>query len=216
MEIVFVFISRNHSASFKDYQVFSTAAWPSPWGLFTLSSVLCPQAHEAPKDPRIHPRERPLYTEAIGRESSETAKVHSMDGVHVLCANPFAFGKRFLLLPLLSAERSWSLAMELKEQQDNPRARFHMMRKLKKAVKSSNDLVTLCASTADDKTKLEAEAYSCWMTGNLRLEEEEWDQALESFMRARWGSLTYGFKSRLPVCLVSYPLAPSLGQSMRT
>ena len=93
---------------------------------------------------------------------------------------------RFLLLPLMSAERSWSLAMELKEQPENPRARFHMLRRLKKAVKSCNELVTLCAETADDKTKLEAVAYAGWMTGNLRLEEENWAQALESFTRARF------------------------------
>lgn len=93
--------------------------------------------------------------------------------------------QKHLLLPLMSAERSWSLAMELKEQQDNPRARFHMLRRLKKAVKSCNELVALCAETADDKTKLEAEAYASWMAGNLRLEEEDWAQALDSFTRAR-------------------------------
>lgn len=88
----------------------------------------------------------------------------------------------------MSAERSWSLAMELKEQQeqeDNPRARFHMLRRLKKAVKASNDLVTLCSEAADDKTKLEAEAYCCWMNGNLCLEQENWSQALDSFTRAK-------------------------------
>lgn len=94
--------------------------------------------------------------------------------------------QKYLLLPLMSAERSWSLAMELKEnQENNPRARFHMLRRLKKAVKASNGLVALCAEMADDKTKLEAEAYCCWMTGNLRLEQEDWAPALESFTRAK-------------------------------
>ncbi|KAL6044076.1 signal recognition particle subunit srp68 [Balamuthia mandrillaris] len=75
--------------------------------------------------------------------------------------------------------------MELKEDDGNPRANFHLHRKLKKAVRWSEDLLNLCSELADDRTKLEAEAYAGWMAGNLHFHQEKWKEALECFDRAR-------------------------------
>lgn len=48
--------------------------------------------------------------------------------------------------------------MQLKDDSsEEPRARFHMHRKLAKAVKSAEQLKNLCAKTADPRTVLEAE-----------------------------------------------------------
>jgi len=98
---------------------------------------------------------------------------------------------RFLELPLYNAERAWSFAMQLKEEApENPRAKFRMRNRLKRAVAYTSELVTLCEATADNRTKLEAEAYHNWMTGNLYLElgeqqEDMWEKARESFKLAR-------------------------------
>ena len=96
---------------------------------------------------------------------------------------------RCLTLPLLNAERAWSFAMQLK--QDNAedrgnisRQRFHAIKRLRKAAKWAKvfkDLVDLCA---DDQTKLEAEAYASWMSGNAQMEGEHFAEALEDFIAA--------------------------------
>ncbi len=46
------------------------------------------------------------------------------------------------------------------------------------------DLEALCAETADERTCLEATAYSAWMSGNLLLEKEAWREALERYSTA--------------------------------
>jgi len=95
--------------------------------------------------------------------------------------------------------------MELKEDVENPRAkcvkyrtfghfltvhnsiftRFGLQCRLKKAVRFAGELVSIANELADDKTKLEAEAYSCWQQGNLFFENEAWGEAKDNFMRAR-------------------------------
>lgn len=46
------------------------------------------------------------------------------------------------------------------------------------------DLEALCLETADERTCLEATAYSAWMSGNLLLEKEAWREALERYSTA--------------------------------
>lgn len=92
---------------------------------------------------------------------------------------------RYLLLVLMEAERSWSYAMQLKDNTSEPRVRFHMHRKLAKAAKQAKQLEIICNAKADKKTTLEAEAYSAWMGGNILLEKEEWEEALSHFIKAR-------------------------------
>uniref|UniRef100_A0A8C4NUR2 Signal recognition particle subunit SRP68 n=1 Tax=Dicentrarchus labrax TaxID=13489 RepID=A0A8C4NUR2_DICLA len=65
---------------------------------------------------------------------------------------------RYLLLVLMEAERAWSYAMQLKQEANTePRKRFHLMARLRKAAKHSEKLEKLCESPrVDAKTKLEA------------------------------------------------------------
>lgn len=66
---------------------------------------------------------------------------------------------RYLLLVLMEAERAWSYAMQLKQEANTePRKRFHLLARLRKAAKHSEKLEKLCESPrVDAKTKLEAQ-----------------------------------------------------------
>ncbi|KFZ54275.1 Signal recognition particle subunit SRP68, partial [Antrostomus carolinensis] len=66
---------------------------------------------------------------------------------------------RYLLLILMDAERAWSYAMQLKQEANTePRKRFHLLSRLRKAVKHAEELERLCDSNrVDAKTKLEAQ-----------------------------------------------------------
>eukprot|EP00118_Oscarella_pearsei_P017162 m.169314 g.169314 ORF g.169314 m.169314 type:complete len:591 (+) comp38984_c0_seq2:48-1820(+) len=104
---------------------------------------------------------------------------------------------KFLLLPLMNAERAWAYAMQLRQLANTePRKRFHMARRLKKAAKHAVSLSKLCETgICDARTKLEAQAYSVWMNGNLKFELREWQEALDLFKEA---STIYG---RLSIAL---------------
>ena len=66
-----------------------------------------------------------------------------------------------------------------------PGKRSHLIRRLSKAASHASELSALTAACCDDRTSLEAEAYSLWMTGNLLLEKEtDWERALASFIKA--------------------------------
>ena len=67
--------------------------------------------------------------------------------------------RRFLLLELVNAERAWSYAMQLKQEANTePRKRFHLTSRLRKAVKHALQLERLCESErVDARTKLEAQ-----------------------------------------------------------
>lgn len=62
----------------------------------------------------------------------------------------------------MDAERAWSYAMELKLLANTePRKRFHLLRRLRKAAYYASELETLCQSEkCDTRTKLEAQV--CW------------------------------------------------------
>ncbi|KAK3709166.1 hypothetical protein RRG08_030846 [Elysia crispata] len=94
---------------------------------------------------------------------------------------------RFLQLPLFCAERCWAYAMQLKsEANTEPRKRFHMMTKLKKAVVYSEELEILGnSSKCDARTKLECQAYNAWIKGSLDFEAEQWESAMEYFTKAK-------------------------------
>ena len=66
---------------------------------------------------------------------------------------------RYLHLPLMDAERAWATAMQLKsEANTEPRKRFHMLSRLRKALQHADLLVKLCESNkCDARTKLEAQ-----------------------------------------------------------
>lgn len=90
---------------------------------------------------------------------------------------------RYLLLELMSAERAWSYAMQLKQEANTePRKRFHLVSRLRKAAKHAEALERLCeGKRIDARTKLEAQAYAAYMAGMLRFEKQDWTKAMESF-----------------------------------
>ncbi|XP_015269976.1 PREDICTED: signal recognition particle subunit SRP68 isoform X2 [Gekko japonicus] len=94
---------------------------------------------------------------------------------------------RYLLLILMDAERAWSYAMQLKQEANTePRKRFHLLSRLRKAVKHAEELERLCESNrVDAKTKLEAQAYTSYLTGMLRFEHQEWKAAMEAFNKCK-------------------------------
>ena len=95
---------------------------------------------------------------------------------------------RHLYIPLVSAERAWAHAMELKKDVANGegRKRMHLIKRLRKASLWAARLASLCAAKGDGRTALEAEAYSSWMAALLLFEQEaDWEGAATKFLRTR-------------------------------
>lgn len=95
--------------------------------------------------------------------------------------------ERFLLIPLMMAERAWGYAMQLRQEANTePRKKFHLVAKLRKAVKYAEQLETLCQSElCDARSKLEAQAYIAWMRASLHFEIHAWKEALDFFQQAQ-------------------------------
>ncbi|XP_049577674.1 signal recognition particle subunit SRP68 [Syngnathus scovelli] len=94
---------------------------------------------------------------------------------------------RYLLVVLMEAERAWSYAMQLKQEANTePRKRFHLLARLRKAAKHSQKLEKLCESpSVDAKTKLEAQAYTSYLTGMVEFELQKWKSAMEAFNKCK-------------------------------
>ncbi|CAF0816975.1 unnamed protein product [Didymodactylos carnosus] len=95
---------------------------------------------------------------------------------------------RYLLLPLMCSERAWAYAMQLKsESNTEPRKKFHLLSRLRKAVKYAEQLEVLCnhQKLCDARTKLEVQAYTAVMSGHCKFEMQMWDQALQYYIRAQ-------------------------------
>ncbi|XP_076366392.1 signal recognition particle 68 [Tachypleus tridentatus] len=94
---------------------------------------------------------------------------------------------RYLYLPLMLTERAWAYAMQLKhEANTEPRKRFHLIRRLQKAVKHAEELEQLCSSSkCDARTKLESQAYTAWIQGSLNFELQQWQPAMECFGKSQ-------------------------------
>uniref|UniRef100_A0A8C3B2K8 Signal recognition particle subunit SRP68 n=1 Tax=Cyclopterus lumpus TaxID=8103 RepID=A0A8C3B2K8_CYCLU len=110
---------------------------------------------------------------------------------------------RYLLLVLMEAERAWSYAMQLKQEANTePRKRFHLLARLRKAAKHSEKLEKLCESPrVDAKTKLEAQAYTSYLTGMVVFELQEWKLAMEAFNKCKtiYEKLASAFTEELAV-----------------
>jgi len=79
--------------------------------------------------------------------------------------------------------------MQLKQEANNDaRKRFHLLRRLRRAVVHSNNLLQLCekCKRCDTRTKLEAQAYAAWMLGNVEFEQQQWKEAFENFGNAQY------------------------------
>ena len=63
------------------------------------------------------------------------------------------------------------------------RKKFHLLRRLHKANKHAKELLSLCEEIGccDARTKLEVQAYADWINGNVLFEQQNWQQALDSF-----------------------------------
>ncbi|CAB4064511.1 SRP68 [Lepeophtheirus salmonis] len=82
--------------------------------------------------------------------------------------------EKFLLIPLMDAERAWSYGLQLKfEMQSEPRKKYHMIGRLRKAVEHANFLKELGKESCDARSKLEIEAYSALLSGTLYFETNE-------------------------------------------
>ncbi|EDV50605.1 signal recognition particle subunit SRP68 [Drosophila erecta] len=95
--------------------------------------------------------------------------------------------ERFIHIPLISAERAWAYAMQLKQESNTEqRKRFHLVNKLRRACFYALQLQELCNTEAfDARTKLECEAYVAWMHGTLHFELQLWKTAGEHLKRAQ-------------------------------
>lgn len=96
--------------------------------------------------------------------------------------------ERFLYIPLILAERAWSYAMQLRQESNTePRKKFHLVNKLRRACNYSLQLHELCSISQrlDGKTKLEAEAYVACMHGHLHFELGLWQKAAENFKKSQ-------------------------------
>lgn len=64
-----------------------------------------------------------------------------------------------------------------------PRKRFHLLRRLEKASKHAQTLMSLCEEVeqCDARTKLEVTAYCNWINGNVLFEQQKWQEALNAF-----------------------------------
>lgn len=95
---------------------------------------------------------------------------------------------KHLHIPLVTAERAWAYYMQLKfESNTDPRKKFHMINRLRKARKYAEQLEAVCAASdkVDARTKLETQAYSCWLGGTLCFETGKWAEAQSLLTKAK-------------------------------
>ncbi|KAF9806480.1 hypothetical protein SFRURICE_001275 [Spodoptera frugiperda] len=95
---------------------------------------------------------------------------------------------RLLCVPLLQAERAWAHAMQLRQEANTePRKKFHLVSRLKKAYAHAQTLLQLCeqSGVCDARTQLEAGAYAAWLGGALLVELQQWRPAAEALHRAQ-------------------------------
>uniref|UniRef100_A0A1B6L3X3 Signal recognition particle subunit SRP68 n=1 Tax=Graphocephala atropunctata TaxID=36148 RepID=A0A1B6L3X3_9HEMI len=95
--------------------------------------------------------------------------------------------ERSLTIPLMLAERAWSHAMQLRQEANTePRKRFHLVQRLRKATVYALQLQKLCETDkCDARTKLEAQAYVAWIHGSLHFELQMWKPAMENLNKAK-------------------------------
>jgi len=96
--------------------------------------------------------------------------------------------EKHLHVPLVTAERAWAYYMQLKfEANSDPRKKFHMVNRLRKAAKHAEALSAVCgdSSKVDARTKLETAAYSAWIAGTLHFETGKWAEAQTMLTQAK-------------------------------
>jgi len=120
---------------------------------------------------------------AVGLVQGERKKFHKKE-----VTGESLKDEKHLQIPLVTAERAWAYYMQLKfESNSDPRKKFHMINRLRKARKYGEQLDSLCADSdrVDARTKLETKAYSCWLTGTLYFETSKWTEAKAMLTQAK-------------------------------
>lgn len=92
---------------------------------------------------------------------------------------------RYISVPLLTAERAWGYAMELKDSGDR-RKKVHLVRRIVKAAYWGSELARLAEERCDERTALEAQAYSLWLSGSAAVEKSAWEVALSKLVPAQY------------------------------
>ena len=121
-----------------------------------------------------------------GRHAFKPAPYYRGEDSLQLTLEVAATHENFMLVELMSAERAWCHAMELKADVDDGRtqSRGHFMKRLKKAVQFANRLQQMAIFAADERSNLEAKAYAAWMRGNLSLEKSDYKSACVEYATA--------------------------------
>jgi len=120
---------------------------------------------------------------AVGLVQGEKKKFHKKEVNEEILKED-----KHLHIPLVTAERAWAYYMQLKfESNSDPRKKFHMINRLRKARKYAEQLENVCANSdkVDARTKLETQAYSCWLGGTLCFETSKWAEAQTLLTKAR-------------------------------
>jgi len=120
---------------------------------------------------------------ALGLVQGEKKKFNKKDVTENLLKD-----EKYLHIPLITAERAWAYYMQLKfEANAEPRKKYHMINRLRKAKKYADQLDALCAESGrvDARTKLETKAYDCWLTGTLYFETAKWAEAQAMLSQAK-------------------------------
>lgn len=111
-------------------------------------------------------------------------KKRNVTEVHI---NDKKSDERYLEIPLMLSERCWAYAMQLRQESNTePRKKFHLIQKLRKACIYALQLEELCQQErCDARTKLEAQAYVAWIQGSLQFELQIWLKATENLKKAQ-------------------------------
>lgn len=139
--------------------------------------------------------------DVVAEESSEAATDY-YDKVHHV---------NFLLIPLVSAERCWSFAMEIKAEYDEMKhanatkkptttlykkkkhtslgkLRKQFLLKLRKAAEYATSLENMAMNVSTTEvTMIECQAYASWMRGNAALERNRFEPAEQEYSNALKG-----------------------------
>lgn len=122
---------------------------------------------------------------------------------HPITAAAVAAEPRLLEVPLMTAERAWAMAMEIKDEasaavdrggggggggaaapRNAARARRAVLGRLAKATAAARELRALAIVTATADTITEVDAYVGWVTGHWRVEAADWVGALAALATA--------------------------------
>jgi signal recognition particle subunit SRP68 len=127
---------------------------------------------------------------------------------------------RYIEILLIQAERAWGYGVQLKADnataaQANTRWRHHSIARLAKAVKWAKFLESVCKIHTDQRTQLEAEAYSAFIEGAWLVEREDWSDALAKLTRCRKVCEHLGLASEQADAAVFRALSQELAPAVR-